>query len=102
MNSRNSSRRIASVLFTAWLSLAAIFAQAFILTHYVHNCTHTDNCPICREIHLAQTFLCSLGLLWLGAALWAKKRSYQRHDDKIRPIFASLVTLITLKVKLSS
>ena len=56
-----SSKRIYKFLIISLL-VSIILNFCFLLKNYNHDCTHTEDCPICILIHQAEDNLKNLGL----------------------------------------
>lgn len=92
-------RMIAAVMCLALL-LVMVFSAAYIVIEATHNCIG-DGCPICHEIQICQQVLNTVGtaLVRVAVSLGALFLLVAPVHTLFRA--AKVVTLISLKVKLS-
>jgi len=93
-------RRIIAAVMCFALLLVIVFSAAYIVIEANHNCTG-DGCPICHEIQVCQQVLNTVGTAFVRVAV-----SLGAIFLFIAPVHtlirtAEVVTLISLKVKLS-
>jgi hypothetical protein len=73
---RFSQKRLPLIILTAYIALAAVFAEAFVFAALDHD--HVDgDCPVCLQIEAAQNLvkgfvLINLAILLTGLAVYAK------------------------------
>ncbi|MDR2483573.1 MAG: hypothetical protein LBD08_08095 [Treponema sp.] len=74
-----------TVLTTAWLAAAVVFAGIFIIEEHIHD--HTgENCRICLEIQIAQRIIEAFGRLGV-CVLLAGFVTYAASCVKPRPFY---------------
>lgn len=57
-------KKIIAVLLVLVILFVVHFYIKYEVTHYIHDCSGT-NCPICHELHVAETILNQLGAVIL-------------------------------------
>jgi hypothetical protein len=86
----------------ACLALLAVFAEIFIFTHLIHDCTGED-CAICEQIEIAQRVLEKLGRIAAAVFLAFTIADYTKL--LVKPSVAFLFqpsTPVSLKIRINS
>ncbi len=83
------------------LILAALLSQLHFVAEADHDCSGED-CPVCKLILFAEQILKSFCFSISEIVLVGLCVHYVRKNDKINSFVENIITLITLRVKLSA
>ena len=83
------------------LLLAMLFSELFIICESDHDCIG-DDCPICAEIAICDTFLRQIVLITVTLVLIGAALSYAFHGISVNQNQTHTSTPVSLKVKLTN
>ena len=93
--------KVIGIIIAIVLVLAALLSQLHFVAEADHDCSGED-CPICKLILFAEQILKSFFIAAVCAILIGLCTHYGRKKEIIHRFFENIITLITLRVKLSA
>ncbi|MDR3342309.1 MAG: hypothetical protein LBT14_05885 [Treponema sp.] len=99
---RFSFKKGVLIACTLCIILVSLFSVAFILTHIDHDCTGSNDCPVCLQIEGAQNLLKQLRTMAVVVPAAALAIPDIRSLGNPRFFSVYPITTITLKVRLNT
>ena len=93
--------KVIGIIIAIVLVLAALLSQLHFVAEADHDCSGED-CPICKLILFAEQILKSFCIASISVVLIGLCAHYRRKKETIRRFIENIITLITLRVKISA